>query len=374
VKIYGNTFVNMGGATRIGSDGGSGNEAYNNIFYGPQGVDFATFSHDFNACGGGTSCSEANSQSITDSVFTDYNGLDYRLSMATGKGKALPAQFETDLIGSIRGADGTWDIGAYEYVSGPSCIPDWICAAWSSCVGGQQTRTCSDSRNCGTMAGKPQISQTCSSCTPSAEVCGNGADEDCDGSDLACLGELIYNGEFEAYTDGIANGWKIVPDGSIKYIASEDIGHSGNAQRIQVTGAGSWGLFMYQKPDFQVGKSYNWTFWYRTQGGKLAAEISDPPADNRILQRNLTDTAGQWKQISIHFKYTNPVANQLRFSTGVVGDYWIDDVMLKEGCISADCDGCMSQNELLQYIQQWKTGSISLAQLMEAIRQWKEGC
>jgi hypothetical protein len=45
-------------------------------------------------------------------------------------------------------------------------------------------------------------------------------------------------------------------------------------------------------------------------------------------------------------------------------------------CVNADinCDGCVKQDELMQYIQQWKAGSVTLTNLMEAISQWKKGC
>ena len=39
-----------------------------------------------------------------------------------------------------------------------------------------------------------------------------------------------------------------------------------------------------------------------------------------------------------------------------------------------DCDGCISQAELMAYIRQWKTGNATLTQLMEAISLWKKGC
>jgi hypothetical protein len=38
------------------------------------------------------------------------------------------------------------------------------------------------------------------------------------------------------------------------------------------------------------------------------------------------------------------------------------------------CDHCIAQNELMQYIQQWKAGTVTLPNLMEAIRLWKSGC
>jgi PGF-pre-PGF domain-containing protein len=42
-----------------------------------------------------------------------------------------------------------------------SCTENWSCAHWSACVNNQQTRTCTDARNCGTTVNKPAESQNC---------------------------------------------------------------------------------------------------------------------------------------------------------------------------------------------------------------------
>jgi len=42
-----------------------------------------------------------------------------------------------------------------------SCTPNWQCTLWSSCSNGQQARTCTDSKSCGTSAGKPLVTQSC---------------------------------------------------------------------------------------------------------------------------------------------------------------------------------------------------------------------
>ncbi len=48
-----------------------------------------------------------------------------------------------------------------------SCTESWTCSGWSACVNGQQTKTCTDSHNCGTTANKPLTTQSCNSaCTP----------------------------------------------------------------------------------------------------------------------------------------------------------------------------------------------------------------
>ena len=41
------------------------------------------------------------------------------------------------------------------------CTSDWQCDEWTACVAGTQTRTCTDSNNCGTLTGKPAESQSC---------------------------------------------------------------------------------------------------------------------------------------------------------------------------------------------------------------------
>jgi len=60
-----------------------------------------------------------------------------------------------------------------------SCIPDWSCTDWTDCSNGIQTRTCTDSNSCGTTAGKPSESQTCS-VPPPSPFCGDGT---CNGAE-----------------------------------------------------------------------------------------------------------------------------------------------------------------------------------------------
>ena len=43
----------------------------------------------------------------------------------------------------------------------PLCTEDWTCTAWSDCVDGTQTRTCTDNNVCGTTINKPLESQAC---------------------------------------------------------------------------------------------------------------------------------------------------------------------------------------------------------------------
>ena len=52
------------------------------------------------------------------------------------------------------------------------CTPNWQCYSWSSCINQQQTRTCYDTNNCGTITGKPAETQTCTpGGTPGGGTC-----------------------------------------------------------------------------------------------------------------------------------------------------------------------------------------------------------
>ncbi|HEY4499385.1 MAG TPA: Ser-Thr-rich GPI-anchored membrane family protein [Candidatus Paceibacterota bacterium] len=50
-----------------------------------------------------------------------------------------------------------------------ACIPNWQCNSWNICSNGQQTRTCTDSNNCGVSTNKPTVTQSCSQTTTPLE-------------------------------------------------------------------------------------------------------------------------------------------------------------------------------------------------------------
>ena len=43
----------------------------------------------------------------------------------------------------------------------PQCEENWQCSEWSACSNGQQTKTCSDLKKCGTTTNRPALSQAC---------------------------------------------------------------------------------------------------------------------------------------------------------------------------------------------------------------------
>jgi len=72
---------------------------------------------------------------------------------------------------------GTFSVSNYDLVFktyySSVCTESWTCGSWSACNSGTQTRTCTDSNNCGTTVSKPATSQSCTS------TCNTPADIDC---------------------------------------------------------------------------------------------------------------------------------------------------------------------------------------------------
>ncbi len=116
--VYNNTFVNgRGYASGIMLDTlSTGCYAYNNLWVGGNSAGFQAVTHDYNAFSGSSNFSEAHAQvSVPTSIFVNYNGGDFRLSGATAAGTSLSSPFNYDPLGNLRGADGVWDRGAYEF-------------------------------------------------------------------------------------------------------------------------------------------------------------------------------------------------------------------------------------------------------------------
>jgi len=155
IKIFGNTFANYdanGGAMGFKLMGDSeNNEVYNNIFYncqsniyhsnGNAAYFFRGFEHDYNWFydvydprdteneGIDIAASETHGQYGTGDPFV--GSEDFHLTSATDSGLQVDVGY--DLEYAIRGADGVWDRGAYEF-SGSGCTP--VHPADTDCVSG----------------------------------------------------------------------------------------------------------------------------------------------------------------------------------------------------------------------------------------------
>ncbi len=104
-KVYNNTFAGYEtGTAGVTINGGTGNEARNNLAY------------DIDATWGVSPNTSSNGEETTN-PFVDYGGGNFHLSTAIA-GTSLSSPYNVDLDGVTRGADGTFDRGAYEYQAG----------------------------------------------------------------------------------------------------------------------------------------------------------------------------------------------------------------------------------------------------------------
>ncbi|MDO8647761.1 MAG: LamG-like jellyroll fold domain-containing protein [Candidatus Diapherotrites archaeon] len=156
-RVYNNVFKTKGMmGTYLFNNGATMEESGNNVFYSAAGL----LRSDLRYVG------------PTDRILTAEPalGTDYRPTAGSSlinAGRNLGAgYYNFDYAGTNRNSYAPWDIGAFEYYSGqpPICTPSWSCTAWSptACPQSQtQTRTCTDSQDCGTTSGKPAETQTC---------------------------------------------------------------------------------------------------------------------------------------------------------------------------------------------------------------------
>ena len=132
-KIYNNSFISM----KYGSSPnarisfvasvGSGHEIFNNIWFdSDEATHSGTFTADWNWYFSTTHTTETNEQAGSGDPFVDWVNEDFHLSAATNAGTdtgaSLPGN-DFDMDGVERGADGTWDRGAFEFVAGDSWPP-----------------------------------------------------------------------------------------------------------------------------------------------------------------------------------------------------------------------------------------------------------
>ncbi|OAI45941.1 hypothetical protein AYO43_07270 [Nitrospira sp. SCGC AG-212-E16] len=121
VHVYNNTFVNVPGSQVLSTFPirNGNNEARNNLFYtvndpgGNSDWQTVTHNHFISTSSIGTSTSTGSGN-----PFVDMNGLNFKTTTATPAGVSLPAPYNTDMFGNVRGATGVWNRGAYELASG----------------------------------------------------------------------------------------------------------------------------------------------------------------------------------------------------------------------------------------------------------------
>lgn len=127
---YNNTLVGLKGQSRIQINGGSGNRAFNNLW------------HDSQYAGtGGTGLTTGNNLIVTNNPFVAYavgsTTGNFRLtagSQPINAGSSQGSPYNVDMDGNTRGADGAWDVGAFEYTSGGPVGPTILTQPQSATV------------------------------------------------------------------------------------------------------------------------------------------------------------------------------------------------------------------------------------------------
>jgi len=115
-RVFNNTFVggvgfNSGTAWGDGTD----NEVYNNVWVDCGRVTIEG-DHDYNAFSDDDTRGEAHAQvGFSAASFVDVAAGDLHLEDATDPGRSLPTPFDQDRDGRTRGADGSFDRGAFEH-------------------------------------------------------------------------------------------------------------------------------------------------------------------------------------------------------------------------------------------------------------------
>jgi len=266
---------------------------------------------------------------------------------------------------------------AYPHPLRGDCIP--------SCTG----KACGDD-GCGGSCGKCQTGDTCNSqgqcvatCTPSCigKVCG---DNGCGGSCGTCQKGYMCNAQGQC-----ASGLQI----------EAEAGQITEPMKIIYDTQASGGNYV-STPNDESG-SVSFTFTVEAGSYILQARVSSASTDADSFYVGLDSEvpAGD-----MYYAYAVPIGgyawdNVSRWASGsppIDPMLWglsagthiftfngrekgakLDAVRLfSTGICEADlnADGCIGQDELLQYIIKWKSGQVTLTGLMEACKQWRNGC
>jgi hypothetical protein len=112
--IYSNTIAGIDGGGSGGNilvNGGSGNVCRNNLWW--------------DTISASVTCSTtSNNVDAGADPFVSYATGNLRLSAATAAGFTLSSPYNADMDGATRGSDGTFDVGAFEFVAGGGSAPN----------------------------------------------------------------------------------------------------------------------------------------------------------------------------------------------------------------------------------------------------------
>jgi hypothetical protein len=131
IRIYNNTFANLKGVfNNFGirflhnSVSDTNIIVKNNLYCNTRFTWSGVTAQSHEACGCGQPCAGTGQQTgLTTAIFMDYSGRDFRLKSGTAAGDStIGTQFNRDPAGRVRGGDGVWDRGAYEFSTSSAAL------------------------------------------------------------------------------------------------------------------------------------------------------------------------------------------------------------------------------------------------------------
>lgn len=124
MDIYSNTIINVtgigyGSGIFTGTTASQQSRVFNNLWIDSVNANMnGNIAHDYNACfecANSNISSEAHGQIAEGDPLVDSLNGDFHLKQATNAGLMAEYPYNIDPDNTVRGTDGTWDIGAYEY-------------------------------------------------------------------------------------------------------------------------------------------------------------------------------------------------------------------------------------------------------------------
>lgn len=112
--LYNNTIAGHlnAGNFILGGSSPTGNVCRNNAWFSDAGAGIAG------------ACTSSANVTLTGTPFVNYAAGNFRLSEATTAGTSIASPYNLDMDGVTRGADGVWDVGAFEFSAGGGSAPN----------------------------------------------------------------------------------------------------------------------------------------------------------------------------------------------------------------------------------------------------------
>lgn len=235
--FYNNTIFGIkGGWANSGVDtpnGGATKKVLNNLWYDASSPS-CTYNYSpqyaynsYYACGN-TGCDSGNNIYQTSSapnIFTNTSAFDFSLTSATTAGLTLASPYDKDMFGNTRGADGTWDRGAFEFgsVSGPGAS-----LSSSSLSFGNQVLNSTSVLQAVTLTNNGTATLSISSIAVTGANASDFAQSNNCGSSLAMLSSCTINVTFNPSALGVRSASVTITDNAA----------SGSPQTVTLSGTG----------------------------------------------------------------------------------------------------------------------------------------